>query len=142
MRTDSPRTFDVLILGGGPAGCAAAIALARAGRPVAVLERTRYADDRVGETLAPEVSPWLARLGAAEALRAVPGVESPGVVSLWGGAAPGETDFLFNPYGPGRHVDRTRLDAALADAAEAVGAVVVRGFAPARCRRTADGWEL
>ncbi len=79
--------FDVLVLGGGPAGCAVAIGLAQAGLAVAVLGRSSYAADRVGDTLAPEAAPWLARLGVADAVRAAPGIESPGVVSLWGGGA-------------------------------------------------------
>ncbi|HEX7637975.1 MAG TPA: FAD-dependent oxidoreductase, partial [Burkholderiaceae bacterium] len=44
---------DVLVLGGGPAGCATALCLARQGHRVAVVERTRYEAPRVGETLSP-----------------------------------------------------------------------------------------
>lgn len=133
---------DVLVLGGGPAGCAAAIELARSGLTVAVLERSRYADDRIGDTLPPDVAPWLARLGLTDVVRTTPGIESPGVLSLWGGTVVGETDFVFNPYGPGRHIDRTRLDAALADAAERTGATVVRGATLRACRAAPDGWTV
>lgn len=51
--TDPRGGVDVLVLSGGPAGCAAAIELARGGHAVAVLERSWYAEDRVGDTLAP-----------------------------------------------------------------------------------------
>jgi flavin-dependent dehydrogenase len=134
--------FDVLVLGGGPAGNAAALALRRAGRSVAVLERSHYDNERVGETLAPEVGPALARLGVLDVMATVPGRTSPGVVSLWGGDEAGETDFLFNPYGPGRHVDRSRFDAALADCAASAGATVVRGAVPASAEPIAGGWVV
>ena len=47
------RWADVVVVGGGPAGSAAAIGLARRGATVVVLERTRYEEQRVGETLRP-----------------------------------------------------------------------------------------
>jgi flavin-dependent dehydrogenase len=116
--------------------------LVRAGLAVAVLERSRYAEDRVGDTLPPEAAPWLTGLEVAEAIRAVPSVESPGVLSLWGGAEPGETDFLFNLYGSGRHLDRARFDASLAVAAEQAGAAVVRGAALRASRQAGGGWVV
>ena len=51
---------DVAIIGGGPAGIATALALTRAGRRVAVIERTRYDGVRIGETLPPRARPLLA----------------------------------------------------------------------------------
>src|SRR6266446_4911731 len=97
---------DVLILGGGPSGCAAAITVAQSGHSTTLLERSDYCGVRFGESLAPETAPWIARIGLSATVREVPGLVSPGIQSLWGGFLPAETDFLFNPFGPGLHVDR------------------------------------
>ena len=45
--------LDLLIIGGGPAGAAAAITAAHIGWRVALVERTTYDDVRIGETFAP-----------------------------------------------------------------------------------------
>ncbi|MGH9149194.1 MAG: FAD-dependent oxidoreductase, partial [Acidimicrobiales bacterium] len=39
-------TADVAVVGGGPAGAAAAISLARAGRDVVLLDRARFPRDK------------------------------------------------------------------------------------------------
>src|ERR1700755_3407527 len=54
---------DVLVLGGGPAGCAAAIHCAQRGLKVALLEAKAFPRHRPGETLHPGVEPVLRPLG-------------------------------------------------------------------------------
>ncbi|MCB1635505.1 MAG: tryptophan 7-halogenase, partial [Xanthomonadales bacterium] len=60
---------DVLIAGGGPAGCTAAILLARAGWRVALFEKARHPRFHIGESLLPMNLPILERLGVLEAVR-------------------------------------------------------------------------
>ncbi|MBF9251701.1 NAD(P)/FAD-dependent oxidoreductase [Pontibacter sp. 172403-2] len=56
---------DVAIIGGGLAGLVSAMALARAGRAVVLVEKKRYPFHRVcGEYVSNEVLPWLRTLGA------------------------------------------------------------------------------
>lgn len=50
------RIHDVAIIGGGPAGCVAALQLARGGADVLVLERRTSYERRLGETLPPACS--------------------------------------------------------------------------------------
>ena len=57
--------MDVLILGGGLAGLAAALDLTQRGHRVAVVERKQYPFHRVcGEYVSNEVLPYLRHLGA------------------------------------------------------------------------------
>jgi len=76
---------DLVVVGGGPAGAATAIAAAARGRSVILLERDRAGSDRPGETLHPGVEPLLVQLGIAERLGSVVGARHPGLWIAWGG---------------------------------------------------------
>ncbi|AMV40967.1 NAD(P)/FAD-dependent oxidoreductase [Planctomyces sp. SH-PL62] len=134
---------DVAVLGGGPTGAAAAIALAEAGRSVVVVERSRYDSARVGEALPPEVRTPLAELGVWDRFLACGPSPSPGVAYAWGEHALKYHDFILNPVGPGWAVDRARFDAMLAAAAAARGARVLTATRPLSLGRgPAGGWTL
>jgi flavin-dependent dehydrogenase len=113
---------DVAILGGGPAGAAAAITLARAGRSVAVIEKSYYEQARIGETLPPAARPLLMRLEVWGPFLAAGHLPSPGVLSVWGDDELYQTHFIFNPNGKGWHLDRQRFDTMFAQAARQAGA--------------------
>jgi flavin-dependent dehydrogenase len=134
---------EVVVLGGGPAGAAAALTLAQAGLAVAVLERSRYDTLRIGETLPPGAAPLLRHLGIWEAFLRAEHKPSPGIVSVWGDEEPYENDFIFNPYGHGWHLDRRRFDEMLATAAADRGAVVCRNTRVLACCQDAAGrWQV
>src|SRR5947209_6210300 len=59
----------VLIIGGGPAGCAAATLLSEMGHDVLVLEREKFPRYHVGESLLPFTYYPLERLGLLEKMR-------------------------------------------------------------------------
>ncbi|MDX1384490.1 MAG: FAD-dependent monooxygenase [Thermoanaerobaculia bacterium] len=124
------RETEVLILGGGPAGLAAAVATARSGLQVELLERFHPPIDKpCGEGLLPSGVAALARLGVdGSSLR---GRELRGIRYLDAGVV-AEGRFAA---GRGRGVRRLELHRALAERAEAAGAllcwgVVVEGLAP------------
>ena len=61
-----PSECDVIVVGGGPAGCTAATILARKGWSVALLEKDRYPRSHIGESLLPMNLPILQRLGVLD----------------------------------------------------------------------------
>jgi flavin-dependent dehydrogenase len=112
------------------------MALSRAGRSVAVLERSHYGEPRIGETLPPEARVPLTQLGVWDRFLEQGHTPSPGTASAWGQEEIRENHFIFNPYGNGWHLDRQRFDAMLASAATEAGATL-----HCNARMTACGQE-
>jgi len=70
---ETAATFDLIIVGGGPAGTAAAITALRLGAHVLLLERGRFPRHKVcGEFISPEGVELLASLGLDELVRRAP----------------------------------------------------------------------
>jgi flavin-dependent dehydrogenase len=66
------QAHDVIIIGAGPAGCAAAALLAEYGHRVLVLERERFPRYHIGESLIPFTFHPLERLGLIPKMKASP----------------------------------------------------------------------
>jgi flavin-dependent dehydrogenase len=66
----SPRDYDVIVIGGGPAGAAAATFLQRKGHRCLVLENAKFPRYHIGESLIPHTYGTLDRLGLLPKLRA------------------------------------------------------------------------
>jgi flavin-dependent dehydrogenase len=63
------KSYDVVVIGGGPAGSTVAAILAEAGRKVLVVERTKFPRFHIGESLMPECYWTFERLGMLPKLR-------------------------------------------------------------------------
>jgi len=134
------KRVEFLIIGGGPAGSAAAIILATAGREVVVVERTDYSGPRVGETLPPAANPIIARLGLTTEMASTSHLRCPGTVCWWGDENPYLNDFLFDPDGDGFHLDRVGFDAMMARKAADAGATLLVGYEVRSCCLGDGGW--
>ena len=125
------KTFghDVLILGGGPAGAAAALSLRRhaPSLSVALVEQSGYDTPRVGETLPPTVQTVLERLGVWETFVGEGHVAAYGTCSAWGSDDLFDNEFIYHPAGRGWHLDRRRFDRMLAREAADRGVTTYSG---------------
>jgi flavin-dependent dehydrogenase len=103
-------------MGAGPAGCAAALELARLGRTVAVITRDDHKPARTfGECLPAVANLLLNRLGLP-ALDPELHLPSFGNLSSWGHENTQSSDSVYNPYGHGWHLDRPCFDSSLREA--------------------------
>jgi geranylgeranyl reductase family protein len=122
-----PADCDVLIVGAGPAGSACAIACARSGRRVLVLDRARFPREKVcGDCINPSAWPVLERLGVAAAVRSA---RHAVVRRVDLEAMDGFRRSFALPESPRGEITMRRsvLDAVLLDAARAAGAEVIEG---------------
>jgi geranylgeranyl reductase family protein len=129
---------DVAIVGGGPAGAAAAIELARAGREVVLVDKARFPRDKCcGDGLTTLALRLLERLGVVPA--AIPSWQRVDDVVV---RSPSGREVTFPlPRGSGTHAAVARrhdLDAAVLDVARASGAKVLDGHACTGAREADD----
>ena len=113
---------DVIVVGGGPSGSAAAISCAARGLHTMLFEREPFARERPGETLHPGIEPLMSQLGVADRLDRVVGARHSGIWIEWNGAR------RFEPFGgdasgpwAGFQVWRQDFDALLLARAREVG---------------------
>lgn len=127
---------ETIIIGGGPAGSAAAILLASQGMPVRLLERQTDAHHKVcGEFISYEAAYYLQSLGLNLATLGAEPIHQARFYN-------GEQELLFDlPY-PAWSLSRRVLDSSLLDRAEAVGALVERGTVVRQLSRAGNEWQL
>lgn len=122
-----PDEFDVIIVGGGPAGATTAGLLSKRGHRVLVLDRERFPRYHVGESLIPGVMVPMEELGLKERMEAKGFERKYGGTLIWGN---NEVPWNFSFTTGGRipyafHTRRADLDALILDRARELGAVVV-----------------
>jgi flavin-dependent dehydrogenase len=140
LRTAIRSSYDVVVIGGGPAGASAAIALADAGWSVAVVERKEFPRRKVcGEFISAAGWPLLRELGVAAPLLADAGPEVR-QVGFYGGATRLRAQMPAGADGWGRAIGRERLDTLLLRRAAEAGAEVWQPCTLESLERNAGGF--
>ncbi|MBR1066490.1 FAD-dependent monooxygenase [Bradyrhizobium liaoningense] len=136
------RAPDVAVVGAGPAGCAAAIGLARAGCDVVLYHRPRTSGSNPGEIIESRVRVPLAELGIDVVFDSLDSLALAGNVSSWDEEDTVAADGMVSPYGLGALIDRSGFEAWLISEAERAGVAVVRSGKRLRAERSGALWLL
>ena len=134
------RRYDVLIVGGGPAGSTIGVALARRGVSVALFDAKRPCR-RAIETAPPHLNVLLERIGASRDFHRQGHALAEGIVSIWGTSIPFCRDFIYEPHCNGWHVDRALFDLMLINRASAFGCDVFRNSRVVEFRNDRREWS-
>ena len=130
MTSSLNEPFDVLIVGGGPAGSTVATLLARRGERVLLLEKERHPRFHIGESLLPMNLPLFEELGVADQIAQI-GIPKYGVelVSPWHDK-PSTLDFAQGwdkRFASAYEARRSEFDHVLLKNAAANGVQVIEG---------------
>src|SRR6202453_4914769 len=127
MKNDN--SFDVIIIGAGPAGSASAAILAEYGHRVLILEREKFPRYHIGESLLPFTFQPLKRLGLIDKMRSSAFVKKYSVQFVSPSGRASQPFYFFNRYDRDTvaqtwQVLRSEFDQMLLDNARAKGAQV------------------
>lgn len=129
----------IIVAGGGPSGCAFAVAARALGHEVVVLHDGRRLRSWPGESLPAGGGELVASVFGADVL--LGHAPAFGTVAAWGSPELVSHDYMTHWSGRGWHLDRERFDAQLREAATAHGCEVV----PERLtslQRMPGGWRV
>src|SRR5262245_44569816 len=129
-RNDASEHYDVVIIGAGPAGSAAAALLSEYGHRVLVLEREKFPRYHIGESLLPFTFQPLQRLGLIEKMRTSAFVKKYSVQFVAPSGKASQPFYFFDRYDRNTvaqtwQVLRSEFDQMLVDNARAKGATIL-----------------
>jgi geranylgeranyl reductase family protein len=139
------RTFDVVIVGAGPAGSATAIGLARLGYEVALLDKKVFPREKLcGDFVNPINWAVFRDLGVDDCVLAAPHGEVTGfrVTNSSGREAEAHFGPRDRQRSMGLGLRRAALDQLLVQRAAELGATTYLGRRIEKLSRTAQGWQL
>lgn len=144
QHSGNTQFLDVLILGGGPSGIAAGIALLKRGDvDVMIVERGDYSEYKYGESLSSDVRSTLEYLDVWQDFTQAQNLSPFHSQVNWGSESQRQLEYMFTPHGTGWNLDRVAFEKLLANAFVQRGGKLVCDSQVITCECQAyRGWRV
>jgi flavin-dependent dehydrogenase len=133
-------TTEVLVLGGGPAGSAAALVLAQGGRAVTLVRPAHPPGASLAQSIPPSARALLGEIGILPAVEAADLVPNRGNTVRWAGGPPRTECFPDGRHG--FHAERGTFESLLDTVVRSAGVTVVSGATARRAERIDGTWRI
>jgi flavin-dependent dehydrogenase len=143
MKNNYSDDKRIVIAGGGPAGIATAISLAKRGILSTILETNKNPAEKPGDTIEPIALPVLKVLGVDHLLKDAAHTACYGNNYSWESEVAEVKDFFYSRWGHGWHLHRNYFEKELLSIAKQLGVTVsyCRIKKVEQCAQT-DNWQL
>lgn len=138
--SNNPKSFDIIVLGAGPAGLCAAIRLLDLGYSVGMLEQEAFPRPQIGESLSPGIYNIFEYLNAAHLIENFIYLKNISVKVIWENKE--QTYHRSGEKGGGIIVERSKLDADLLQFAVAKGLIIMQPSRLKHFSHIENGWLL
>lgn len=132
--------FDIVVVGGGPAGTSAALRLLQLGYRVALIEQQAFPRDQIGESVSPGIWNILNYLNAGHLLQNKQYLLNLGALLIW--ETKDINSISSKERGPGIMIDRGRFDYDLLKLAVSKGLYLYQPAKFESCRKNPEHWEI
>lgn len=136
------NTYDVIIVGGGPAGIATALTLGARGISHVIVEASITPTRKLGEAIPPNAKPLLQKLGISHLVEAKKHQAYYGNKSCWGNDALELKEFITGIYGHGYLLDRLYFEEQLRKHVQEQTSIFMAGYKFRKVIRTNTGVEV
>jgi len=140
--TKDKKAYQVIIVGGGPAGIATALTLTARGVSNCIIEAQLEPSRKLGEAIPPNAKPLLKKLGILHLVETPEHIAYYGNKSCWGTNELEQSEFIQGIHGHGYLLDRFLFEKQLRKHAVDQGCILSAGYKLKKTLRTEQGVEV
>ncbi len=134
--------YQVIIIGGGPAGIATSLSLSARGISNCIIEAQHSPSNKSGEAIPPNAKPLLKKMGIFHLVENPRHIPYYGNKSCWGTEELVQEEFIKSVYGHGYLLSRRYFECQLWEHTEMYGGTLLSGSKCKKVIQTLDGIEV